>query len=97
MSSFPLIVNTLKALRTRTFTKGSWTKAAISNGLAKESAENALEQLFEASAVGIHGIGGASGGSGTIYRYQDRHLRSRDDAGLQVHLSLVRELGLKDS
>lgn len=97
VSDFAIVINTLKSLKNRTFTTASWTKAALSNGLTELQASQALEQLFEASAVGIHGVGGASGGSGTIYRYQDRHLRSRDDAGLQVHLSLVRELGLKDS
>lgn len=94
---FAVVINTLKGLRTRTFTTATWKKSADENGLNDADASNALEQLFEASAVGIHGVGGAAGGSGTIYRYQDRHLRSRDDAGLQVHLALVRELGLKDS
>jgi hypothetical protein len=97
VSDFAVVINTLKGLRTRTFTAASWNEVATQNGLSKTEASRALEQLFEASAVGIHGVGGASGGSGTIYRYQDRHLRSRDDAGLQVHLALVRELGLKDS
>lgn len=74
-----------------------WVTACKENGLPKAEADKALEQLFEASAVGIHGAGGAQGGSQTTYRYQDRHLRSRPDATHQVHLALVRELGLKDA
>lgn len=97
VSDFGIVINTLKGLRTRTFTVAVWNRVARDNGLTSSQAATALEQLFEASAVGIQRVGGAAGGSGTIYRYQDRHLRSRDDAGLQVHLALARELGLKDS
>jgi hypothetical protein len=84
-------------LRKRNFMPDDWVTACKENGLPKAEADKALEQLFEASAVGIHGAGGAQGGSQTTYRYQDRHLRSRPDATHQVHLALVRELGLKDA
>ncbi len=94
---FTLVVNSLKSLRNRSFTIPEWTAATAANGLNEADAKVALGQLFEASAVGIHRAGGAAGGSGTTYRYQDRHLRSLDDATHQVHLALVRELGLRDT
>lgn len=74
-----------------------WSLQAKSNGMSEENAATALEQLFEASVVGVHRAGGASGGSRTTFRYEDRHLRSSNEALLQVHLAFVRELGLKDS
>ncbi|WP_315097414.1 P-loop ATPase, Sll1717 family [uncultured Cellulomonas sp.] len=93
---FTLVINTLKALPSRTFTTSDWSQAAEANGLSDSDAAKALDQLFEASAVGVHSAGGAKGGSGTTFRYQDRHLRATETESLQVHLGLVRELGLKD-
>ncbi|MFF5171889.1 P-loop ATPase, Sll1717 family [Micromonospora sp. NPDC000089] len=97
VSDFSQVINTLKSLGRRTFSHGEWEEAALANGLSPDDAKVALEQLFEASAVGVHRTGGARGGSQTRYRYQDRHLRSSDEAQLQVHLAFVRELGIKDS
>jgi hypothetical protein len=97
VNDFTVVINTLKSLRQRTFVTSAWTNAATQNGMSVSEASTALDLLMESSAVGVHGVGGASGGSKTIYRYQDRHLQRRDDAVLQVHLALVRELSLKDS
>lgn len=97
VGDFAEVVNTLKGLGKRTFSASDWQQSAISNGMSGQEAERVLEQLFEASAVGVHRAGGATGGSRTTFRYQDRHLRSTDEALLQVHLAFVRELGLKDS
>lgn len=94
---YTAVTNSIKTIGKRNFAQDEWIAACRQNGLGKADAEQALDQLFEASAVGVHGAGGAAGGSGTTYRYQDRHLRSRPDAVLQVHLALVRELGLKDA
>lgn len=97
VSDYGLVINTLKTIGKRTFSSDEWLSAAANNGLEAADAEEALEQLFEASLVGVHRTGGASGGSGSVFRYQDRHLRSSPDALLQVHLAFVRELGLRDS
>ncbi|WP_155945565.1 P-loop ATPase, Sll1717 family [Micromonospora sp. CNB394] len=101
VSDWNSVTNSLKALGKRNFTTGHWLSSCGDNGIGRDNALRALEQLFEASAVGIHGVGGTRGGtrggSGTTYRYQDRHLQSRPDATLQVHLALVRELRLKDA
>lgn len=96
VADFSQVVNSLKAIGKRTFSASDWAVAARENGMTDEQAATALDQLFEASAVGVHRAGGASGGSRTTYRYQDRHLRSTDEALLQVHLAFVRELNLKD-
>lgn len=96
VSDFTAVINTLKSLGKRTFTNDEWTGLAAANGISEVESVNVLEQLFEASAVGVKKVGGAIGGSSTRYRYQDRYLRAQDEM-LQVHLSLVRELALKDS
>jgi hypothetical protein len=87
----------LKALRTRTFSLDAWLAACKANGINVRDARTVLDALFETSIVGTHSTGGAQGGSGTIYRYKDRHLRPADGATLQIHLALVKELGLKDA
>ncbi|MFF8345991.1 P-loop ATPase, Sll1717 family [Cellulosimicrobium funkei] len=97
VADFTRVINSLKALRQRTFTVAAWMETCAANGLNNDEATTALEQLFEASAVGVHRTGGATGGSRATFRYQDRYLRWTDDASLQVHLAFVRELGLKDS
>lgn len=97
VADYTAVTNSLKTIGKRNFGQDEWTAACKQNGLNKADAEQALDQLFEASAVGVHGAGGARGGSGTTFRYQDRHLRSRPEAVLQVHLALVRELSLKDA
>lgn len=97
VADYTAVTNSLKTIGKRNFAQDEWLTACERNGLAKDDAEQALDQLFEASAVGVHGAGGWRGGSGTTYRYQDRHLRSGPNAVLQVHLALVRELGLKDA
>jgi hypothetical protein len=97
VSDYGAVINSLKTIGKRTFAADEWVEAARQNGLTKTPAEEALEQLFEASLVGVHRTGGATGGSGSVFRYQDRHLRSNTDAPLQVHLAFVRELGLRDS
>lgn len=96
VKDFTAVINTLKALGKRSFTNSEWTRVAAANGITEAESVNVLEQLFEASAVGVKKVGGATGGSSTRYRYQDRYLRAQDET-LQVHLSLVRELALKDS
>jgi hypothetical protein len=94
---FSAVTNTLKALRQRTFQYEAWFTAAKANGLHMRDARAALDALFEASIVGIHTTGGSGGGSGTVYRYEDRHLQPREDSTMQVHLALVKELGLTDA
>ncbi|MFX1757512.1 P-loop ATPase, Sll1717 family [Rhodococcus sp. As11] len=96
VADFTAIVNSLKALRTRSFTIDRWKEVTAANNLSEGQAMSALEQLFEASAVGMHSTGGSTGGSRTVYRYQDRHLRSLESETHQVHLALVKELGLRD-
>ena len=88
VSDYNAVTNSIKALGKRNFTADEWYSACKQNGLSKVDAEQALDQLFEASAAGVHGAGGAKGGSGTTFRYQDRHLSPRHDAVLQVHLKL---------
>lgn len=96
VADFAQVVNALKSLGKRTFSLAEWTGAATQAGMSEHEAGVALEQLFEASAVGVLRAGGASGGSRTTFRYQDRHLRSSEASQVQVHLAFVRELGLKD-
>lgn len=97
VADFSKVINSMKGLRQRTFTVATWMDSCNENGLSASAATTALEQLFEASAVGVLHTGGASGGSRTTFRYQDRYLRWSDDATLQVHLAFTRELNLKDS
>ncbi len=94
---FNAVINALKGLRARNFQLESWLAACTANGINPKNARGILDALFETSIVGSHATGGAQGGSGTVYRYEDRHLRPTEDATLQVHLALVRELGLKDA
>jgi hypothetical protein len=96
VSSFAAVINALKQLGRRSFTVDEWTAAAVVAGMTAPDAKVALDQLFEASAVGVLRAGGSSGGSGTRYKYQDRFLQSTTDATLQVHLAFVRELSLTD-
>lgn len=96
VSSFAAVINALKQLGRRSFTVDEWTAAAMLAGMTAPDAKVALDQLFEASAVGVLRAGGSSGGSGTRYKYQDRFLQSTADATLQVHLAFVRELSLTD-
>lgn len=97
VSDFNAVTNALKALGARTFSDDAWIEACKANGIGAKEARNLLDALFETSIVGMHATGGAKGGSGTVYRYEDRHLRPTTDATLQVHLALVKELGLKDT
>lgn len=94
---FNAVTNALKALGTRTFNEQAWLAACKTNGIAAKEARELLDALFETSIVGMHATGGAKGGSGTVYRYEDRHLHPTSGATLQVHLALVKELGLKDA
>ena len=96
VSSFGEVISALKALGRRSFTIDEWTAAALATGMSNDDARVALDQLFEASAVGILRAGGSTGGSGTRYKYQDRFLRSVTEGTLQVHLAFVRELSLTD-
>lgn len=97
VTDFNAVTNSLKALGTRTFSNDAWLVACKANGIGAREARELLDALFETSIVGMHATGGAKGGSGTVYRYEDRHLRPTSDATLQVHLALVKELGLKDT
>ncbi len=94
---FQAITNALKSLRQRTFQVDMWIAACKANGIGVRDARDALDALIEASIVGMHTTGGSGGGSGTVYRYEDRHLQARDESNMQVHLALVKELGLKDA
>jgi len=96
VADFGAVTNVLKALRQRTFQYEDWISACKKNGLGAREAKVALDALFESSIVGIHSTGGSGGGSGTDYRYEDRHLQPREDSTMQVHLALVKELGLTD-
>jgi hypothetical protein len=97
VSSFSSVINTLKALDRRTFTLAKWEETAVKNGIAHDEVDPVLNQLFEASAVGVHRAGGSKGGSSTFYRYQDRFLKPTETGALQVHLGLTKELGLTDA
>lgn len=97
VSNVTNVINALKALGRRTFTLTSWEEVAVKNGISKAEAELVLNYLFEASAVGVHRAGGSKGGSTTVYRYQDRFLKATETGALQVHLGLVKELGLTDA
>lgn len=90
------VINALKALGRRTFTLAAWEEAAKRNGMSEEQADAVLNQLFEASAVGVHRAGGSQGGSSSVFRYQDRFLKATETGALQVHLGLTKELGLTD-
>jgi len=94
---FPKVLSTLKALGKRSFNWEDWFSRAQTQGLAKNDAESALAQLFEASVVGLLEVGGGGGGSRSRYRYQDNYLQPREGALMQVHLAVTKELGLKDS
>jgi hypothetical protein len=91
------VINALKALGRRTFTLTAWEEAATKNGIQAKDQDLVLNQLFEASAVGVHRAGGSQGGSSTVYRYQDRFLKATETGALQVHLGLTKELGLTDA
>jgi hypothetical protein len=93
---FATVINAIKSLRARTFTLTDWGVAAESSGIDQADRERVLDQLFEASAVGVHRAGGSQGGSSTVFRYQDRFLKATESGTLQVHLGLVKELGLTD-
>ena len=95
--SMVAVVNALKALERRTFTLASWQDAARKSGIDQDAADAVLDQLFEASAVGVLRAGGGGGGSKTIYRYQDRFLKATETGSLQVHPAFTKELGLTDA
>nr|WP_154922847.1 hypothetical protein [Microbacterium testaceum] len=95
--SMVAVVNALKALGRRTFTLSTWKTAAMSAGIEAENVDAVLEQLFEASVVGVLRTGGGGGGSRTVYRYQDRFLRATETGQLQVHPAFTKELGLTDA
>jgi hypothetical protein len=97
VADFQEVTNALKSLRQRTFQMDDWMGACKANGITVREGRVALEALLEASIVGIHATGGSGGGSGTVYRYEDRHLQARDESNMQVHLALVKELGLRDT
>ncbi|WP_137809023.1 MULTISPECIES: hypothetical protein [unclassified Gordonia (in: high G+C Gram-positive bacteria)] len=96
VSDFNAVVKSLNALERRTFTRDRWFEVAVEKGMNEMQAEEALQALFEASAVGVYHAGGASGGSRSVYRYEDRFISSRDESMLQVHQGLLRELRLKE-
>lgn len=95
--SMVAVVNALKALERRTFTLASWKQAAMKSGIAEADTDAVLDQLFEASVVGVLRAGGGGGGSKTIYRYQDRFLKATETGSLQVHPAFTKELGLTDA
>ncbi|MEA5153618.1 MAG: hypothetical protein VB059_02335 [Raineyella sp.] len=97
VSDFASVLATLKALNRRSFGWSDWFEKAGAQGLDESEARQALEQLFEASVVGVLEVGGGGGGSRSRYRYQDNYLQPREDALMQVHLAVTKELGLKDS
>ena len=91
------VINTLKALGKRTFLLTTWEAVAAKNGMDSAESQLVIDQLFEASAVGVFRAGGSKGGSSTVYRYQDRFLKASETGAMQVHLGLVKELGLTDA
>lgn len=91
------VINALKALERRTFVLAAWQDAAVRSGIQEGDAESVLDQLFEASVVGVLRAGGGGGGSRTVYRYQDRFLRATETGSLQVHPAFTKELGLTDA
>lgn len=95
--SMVAVVNALKALGRRTFTLAAWQTAAAQAGIDEDAVDSVLDQLFEASVVGVLRAGGGGGGSRTIYRYQDRFLRATETGSLQVHPAFTKELGLTDA
>jgi hypothetical protein len=95
--SMVAVVNALKALGRRTFTLASWQSAANKSGIEHDAIDPVLDQLFEASVIGVLRAGGGGGGSKTIYRYQDRFLRATETGSLQVHPAFTKELGLTDA
>lgn len=97
VTDFPRVINSVKALRKRSFTADTWYQACKSQGLDSESAKGAMDQLFEASAVGVPITGGGGGGSRTAFRYQDRLLQWEGVPTLQVHPAFTKELKLTDS
>lgn len=94
---FGRMVAALKALRARNFTMPKWLEVAKGQGIGESDARAMLDQLIDASVVGVRATGGSGGGSGTVFRYSDRHLQSTEDGTMQVHLGFTRELGLKDA
>jgi hypothetical protein len=95
--SMVAVVNALKALGRRTFTLAAWQTAATQAGIDEQAVDAVLDQLFEASVVGVLRTGGGGGGSRTVYRYQDRFLRATETGSLQVHPAFTKELGLTDA
>lgn len=97
VENFSKVLATMKALNKRSFGWDDWFSKAKAQGLDESDARSVLGQLFEASVIGLLEVGGGGGGSRSRYRYQDNYLQPREDALMQVHLAVTKELGLKDS
>lgn len=97
VQDFNSVLNALKALRVRTFSRERWAEVALASGLALDESAVVLQLLFEAGVVGLLRSGGSGGGRSTIYHYQERLLQlDAPDTQLQVHPALTRELNLTE-
>lgn len=89
-------VRAIKSIGRRSFTLTTWMQATDRQGMTENQAMEALEVLFEASVLGVLRVGGRTGGSKTVYRYEDRFIQATDTGQLQVHPALTKELSLTD-
>ncbi|RCK56948.1 P-loop ATPase, Sll1717 family [Microbacterium sorbitolivorans] len=94
---FNNVLNAMKALRKRTFSRDKWLEVSKNSGIHADEAGNILQMLFEAGVIGLLRSGGSGGGRTTIYHYQERLLQlNAADTQLQVHPALTRELNLTE-
>ncbi|KIP52866.1 P-loop ATPase, Sll1717 family [Leucobacter komagatae] len=96
LGNFSVVINTITALGKRNFTLVEWQESALKSGMTDTQATDALNKLFEASAVGLRRTGGGGGGSQTRFRYMDRFVKPAEAGALQFHPSLTRELSLTE-
>ncbi|MGP5715841.1 P-loop ATPase, Sll1717 family [Brachybacterium tyrofermentans] len=96
LSSLDAAIRTLKSIGRRSFALSDWMQTAGRHGMDEATATVTLETLFESSILGVLRVGGSTGGSKTVYRYEDRFIQATDTGQLQVHPALTKELSLTD-
>ncbi|QGS35043.1 hypothetical protein FOB82_08880 [Corynebacterium xerosis] len=81
----------------RNFDVEEWVANALKCGLNEGAAKDLLNDLIEASAVGVYSPGGGGGGTKTKYRFEYRHQKYDSASKLQFNKGLVQDFNLKDA
>ena len=96
IDNFDAAISVLQSIGRRRFSKDEWDTAASKNGHDEKTSRTMLALLFDTSAIGVYRQGGKEGGSRTAYRYENRYLTVEELQTIEVHLSLIKELRIKD-